>query len=60
MEIDGVKFINASTCDERYNPVNAPVYFELPVKGGAKNIPKAINPKKLSNNQPMQAQTPPA
>lgn len=31
-EIEGVKFINAATCNEMHQPDNAPVYFELPIR----------------------------
>ena len=30
--IDGINFINCATCDEDYQAVNKPIYFELPVK----------------------------
>lgn len=29
IEVEGVKFINASICNERYSPVNPPRFFEL-------------------------------
>ena len=28
-EIDGVKYINASICDERYNPINPPIVIDI-------------------------------
>ena len=29
IEQDGIKFVNASTCNEAYQPVNAPIVFDL-------------------------------
>jgi len=34
-EVDGTTYINASTCNFRYNPVNAPVVFEVPGRNAA-------------------------
>jgi len=34
----GVAYINASICDLRYNPVNAPIVFEMDVKGNVKLV----------------------
>lgn len=29
LELDGTRYINASNCDERYNPVNPPIVFDI-------------------------------
>lgn len=33
MEYEGVRYVNASNCDERYRPVNPPLVIELEVAG---------------------------
>ena len=32
LERDGVRFVNASTCTLSYDPVNAPILFDLPAR----------------------------